>query len=80
MTILYSDVEPLSKYSPVTLQLSPATRILNENPVLCSKTWQKMVVIDYYIAVPHMVYSQKTQKLVTLTHTLVKNKMEFIWR
>ena len=28
-----------------------------------------MVVIDYYIAVPHMVYSQKTQKLVTLTHT-----------
>ena len=32
MTILYSDVEPLSKYSPVTLHLSPATRILNENP------------------------------------------------
>ena len=39
-----------------------------------------MVVIDYYIAVPHMVYSQKTQKLVTMTHTLVKNKMEFMWR
>ena len=34
MTILYSDVEPLSKYSPVTLHLSPATRILNENPVV----------------------------------------------
>ena len=32
MTILYSDVEPLSKYSPVTLHLSPATRILNDNP------------------------------------------------
>ena len=32
MTILNSDVEPLSKYSPVTLHLSPATRILNDNP------------------------------------------------
>ena len=32
MTILYSDVEPLSKFSPVALNLSPATRILNENP------------------------------------------------
>ena len=31
MTILYSDVEPLSKYSPVTLHLSPATRILTDN-------------------------------------------------
>jgi len=36
MTIFYSDVEPLSKYSPVTLHLSPATRILNENPVYTS--------------------------------------------
>lgn len=33
MTIFYLDVEPLSKYSTVTLHLvSPATRILNENP------------------------------------------------
>ena len=31
MTIFYSDEEPLSKDSPVTLHLSPATRILNEN-------------------------------------------------
>ena len=31
LTILYSDVEHLSKYSPVTLHLSPATRILIEN-------------------------------------------------
>jgi len=29
--IFYSNVEPLSKYSPVMLHLSPAT-ILNENP------------------------------------------------
>ena len=30
--VFYSDVQPLSKYSPVTLHLSPATRILNESP------------------------------------------------
>ena len=32
MAIFYSDVEPHSKYPLVTLDLSPATRILNENP------------------------------------------------
>ena len=32
VTIFYSDEETLSKYSRVTLHLSPATRILNENP------------------------------------------------
>jgi len=31
MTIFYSDTESLLKYSPV--KFSPATRILNENPV-----------------------------------------------
>ena len=31
-TIFYSDVELPPKYSPVTLHLSPATRILHENP------------------------------------------------
>ena len=36
----YSDVEPHSKYSPVTLHLSPATRILNENPGLISASTQ----------------------------------------
>ena len=35
MAIFYSDIEPLSKYSPVTyLHLSPANRILGENPDL----------------------------------------------
>ena len=29
---LFTDVGPLSIYSPVTLYLSPATRILTENP------------------------------------------------
>ena len=32
-TIIYSDLGPLSKYSPVMLNLLPATRILDENPV-----------------------------------------------
>ena len=32
MTILYSDMEPLSKYSPVMLHLFPATRIFSESP------------------------------------------------
>ena len=32
MTIFYLDVERFSKYSPVTLDLTTATRILNENP------------------------------------------------
>ena len=34
MTIFYSDMKLLSKYSPITLHFSPATRILSENPAL----------------------------------------------
>ena len=30
----YSDVEPLEKHSPATLNLSPAARVLNKNPVI----------------------------------------------
>ena len=37
VTIFFSDEEPLSKYSPVVLHLSPATRILNENPAFGQK-------------------------------------------
>ena len=33
MTKFYLDAEHLSKYSPVTLHLSPASGILNENSV-----------------------------------------------
>ena len=36
MTIFHSDVEPFSKYSPVTLHLSPA--VFNENPDLRKET------------------------------------------
>ena len=39
MTIFYSDAEP---FSPVTLHISPATRILNENPVF----WQNDFLQD----------------------------------
>ena len=34
---IFSDVKSLSKYSPVTLHLSPATRILGENPAQSHK-------------------------------------------
>ena len=37
LTIFFSDMEPLSHYSPVLLHLSPGARILTENPeVACS--------------------------------------------
>ena len=33
-SLFYSDVEPLSKYSPIMLHLYPATRIVNKHPAL----------------------------------------------
>ena len=39
VNIFYSDEEPLSKYSPVMLHVSPATRILNNNPALLLDAW-----------------------------------------
>ena len=39
MNICYSDIEPLSQYSPLTLHLFPATRILNENPLKGTLLW-----------------------------------------
>ena len=44
MTIFYSDVEPLSKYSPAMLHLSPSTRIANhnENPATSLSTRTRM--------------------------------------
>ena len=33
-TIFYMDVDPLQKYSPPMLHLSPATRIFNEKPCI----------------------------------------------
>ena len=60
MTIFYSVVEPLSKYSPVTLHLSPAVRILNENPgvygFFFSVRWQEKHG-------SHWVHAKKTYRL-----------------
>ena len=44
MTInfFFSDVEPLSKCSPVTLHLSPAARILHENPANVFLIWSML--------------------------------------
>ena len=44
MTInfFFSDVEPLSNCSPVTLHLSPAARILNENPANVFLIWSML--------------------------------------
>ena len=39
-----SDVEPLSKYSPVTPRFSIATRILNENPAFWP-SWQEFFLL-----------------------------------
>ena len=44
----YSNVEPLSKYSPVTLHLSPATRILNEN-LGYNMSWASTIEINIEI-------------------------------
>ena len=42
LIFFFSDVEPLSKCSPVTLHLSPATRILNENPANVFLIWSML--------------------------------------
>ena len=47
MTIFYSDMEPLSKYSPVMLHLSPTTRILNENPGCRPRTLSHVISIPF---------------------------------
>lgn len=45
MSIFYSDVEPVSKYSVVMLHLSFATRILNDNPVRAETMEDKFLPI-----------------------------------
>ena len=64
MTIFYSDMEPLSKYSPVTIHLSPATRILSENPLM--------------VSVLHKELEGKVGKLKCKTLEVMKNEKQ-IW-
>ena len=64
LTIYNSDMKPLSKYSPVMLHLSPATRILSKNPELIFlafiflhprvPTIMKIHIIISYISVSKM--------------------------
>ena len=66
--LLYSDVEPLSKYSPVMLHLSPATRILNENPVVAVNfLFQLIFVFPLFLGMVMYAYEFETkekQKLI----------------
>jgi len=62
MTIFYSDMEPLSKYSPVTLHLSPATTILSENLVM--------------ISVLHKELERKVEKLKCKMLEVMKNEKQ----
>ena len=66
MNILYSNVEPLSKFSPVTLHLSPATMILNENPdrllekntiILSNCHFEYTICIIIFVEVAHLILS-----------------------
>lgn len=47
MTIFYSDVKPLSKYSHVTLHLPPATWILSENPDAYERLYGVLVTQEF---------------------------------
>ena len=53
MATFYLDVESLLKYSPVLLHLSPATRILNEDPVNlhCRLKTFNLIIILYMLQV-----------------------------
>ena len=46
MNICYSDIEPLSQYSTLTLHLFPATRILNENPLKGTLLWGLLLNLE----------------------------------
>ena len=60
MTILYSDMEPLSKHSPITLQLSPATRILKLQTIF--EFTEPCVAVKYcYTELYTVVYRFKEQ-------------------
>ena len=53
----YSDVEPLEKYSPATLNIFPAASVLNENPV----------IIEYilFVCIPSPPPKKKIPPLMT---------------
>ena len=60
MTTFYSDVEPFSKYSPVMLHLSPATRILNET-LISSALWALVFLHLFYTV---LLYSCRLSAII----------------
>ena len=72
MTIFYSDMKPLSKYSAVTLHLSPATRILSQNPGMGKKLqiqlWKCLFpATPFPQAAPFQTYFKNSGSLSVLT-------------
>ena len=71
MTIFYSDVKPLSKYSPATLLLSPATRILSENTGTGKKRqiqlWKCLSTAIPFPQAPFQTYFKNSGSLSALT-------------
>ena len=63
MTIFCSDMEPLSKYSPVTLHLSPATRILSKNPeravLLCQFANNLLLPLTYTSCTADVLFTKE---------------------
>ena len=66
MTTFYSDVKPLPKYSPVTLHLSPATRILSQNPGM-GKKLQIQLWKPLFPWIPFKTYFKNSGSLSVLT-------------
>ena len=56
LTIFFSDMEPLSHYSPVhvLLHLSPAARILTENPEVACSVFVARFSVALVLSVSHL--------------------------
>ena len=68
LIFFFSDVEPLSKYSPVTLHLSPATRILNENPANVFLIWS---MLADYTELAREIESVRNREIFWMNHKVI---------
>ena len=64
MTIFLSRCVPLSKYSPVTLHLSPAARILNENPGVYRGYYTVAQRYEFYFRVAKQYFTHSLRLFV----------------
>ena len=71
LTIFFSDMEPLSHYSPVLLHLSPAARILTENPEVACSVFVARFSVALVLCVSHL-------KIGLLSYFLGKYKIRSI--